>query len=141
MSNVAEEFNAITEHFSPRVIAMANGQYFKLANSWASFRSTAMPTGRVLPGPSRRFTMCYRDREVGLKAGDFHVVPRGVEHRPRATEEAWVMFVEPAETKHTGDAVTDFTKSIASRSRIWRNARQTILSSRLRPARMPHAIP
>lgn len=33
------------------------------------------------------FTVCYRDREVALKAGDFHVVPRGVEHRPRATEE------------------------------------------------------
>jgi len=40
-------------------------------------------------------------------------VPRGVEHRPRATEEAWVMFVEPAATRHTGDAMTEFTKSIA----------------------------
>lgn len=41
---LVQEFNAITEHFSPRVIAMANGQYFKLAKSRASFRSTRMPT-------------------------------------------------------------------------------------------------
>jgi hypothetical protein len=37
MSNVADEFNAITEHFSPRVIAMANGQYFKLAKFKGEF--------------------------------------------------------------------------------------------------------
>jgi mannose-6-phosphate isomerase-like protein (cupin superfamily) len=57
--------------------------------------------------------MCDRDREVVLKAGDFHVVPRGVEHRPRAAEKAWVMFVEPAETKHTGDVVSEFARSVA----------------------------
>jgi mannose-6-phosphate isomerase-like protein (cupin superfamily) len=114
MSNVTEEFNAITEHFSPRVIAMANGQYFKLAKFKGEFpfHSHADEDEFFLVHRGT-FTMCYRDREVVLRAGDFHVVPRGIEHRPRATEEAWVMFVEPAATKHTGDAVTEFTRSIA----------------------------
>ena len=113
MSNVTEEFNAITEHFSPRVIAMANGQYFKLAKFKGEFPFHAHADEDEFFLVHRgEFTMCYRDREVVLKAGDFHVVPRGVEHRPRATEEAWVMFVEPAATRHTGDAVTEFTKSI-----------------------------
>ncbi len=44
MPNVADEFNAITEHFSPRVIAMANGQYFKLAKFKGEFPFHATPT-------------------------------------------------------------------------------------------------
>ena len=117
MSSIADEFNAITEHFSPRVIAIANGQYFKLAKFMGEFPFHAHADEDEFFLVHRgEFTMCYRDREVVLKAGDFHVVPRGVEHRPRATEEAWVMFVEPAETKHTGDAVTEFTKSIAQQT-------------------------
>ena len=91
MLNVADEFNAITEHFSPRVIAMANGQYFKLAKFKGEFpfHSHADEDEFFLVHRGT-FTKCYRDREV----------------------EAWVMFVEPAATRHTGDAVTDFTRSI-----------------------------
>jgi mannose-6-phosphate isomerase-like protein (cupin superfamily) len=111
--HLVDEFNAITEYFSPRVIAIANGQYVKLAKFRGEFPFHAHADEDEFFLVHRgEFTMCYRDREVVLRAGDFHVVPRGVEHRPRATEEAWVMFVEPAATRHTGDAVTDFTKSI-----------------------------
>src|SRR5512134_2042660 len=103
MSNVTDEFNAITEYFSPRVIAIANGQYVKLAKFKGEFpfHSHADEDEFFLVHRGE-FTMCYPDREVVLKAGDFCVVPRGVEHRPRAVEEAWVMFVEPAATTHTG---------------------------------------
>jgi quercetin dioxygenase-like cupin family protein len=111
--HIVQEFDAITEYFSPRVIAIAKGQYVKLAKFKGEFpfHSHADEDEFFLVHRGE-FTMCYRDREIVLKAGDFHVVPRGIEHRPRAVEEAWVMFVEPAQTKHTGDAVTDFTKSI-----------------------------
>ena len=37
MPNVADEFNAIAEYFSPRVIASANGQYVKLAKFRGEF--------------------------------------------------------------------------------------------------------
>ena len=110
---LVDEFDAITEYFSPRVIAIANGQYVKLAKLKGEFpfHSHAEEDEFFLVHRGE-FTMCYRDREVVLKQGDFHVVPRGVEHRPRAAEEAWVMFVEPAETKHTGDLVTEIAKPI-----------------------------
>jgi hypothetical protein len=39
-------------------------------------------------------------------------VPRGREHLTLAVEECSVMFVEPAATKHTGEAVTGMTRSI-----------------------------
>ena len=113
-SHLTTEFNAITEYFSPRVVAIANGQYVKLAKFKGEFPFHAHAEEDEFFLVHRgEFTMCYRDREVVLKAGDFHVVPRGIEHRPRATGEAWVMFVEPAATKHTGDDVNEFTKPIA----------------------------
>jgi len=111
--HLIEEFESITEYFSRRVIAIANGQYVKLAKFKGEFPFHAHADEDEFFLVHRgAFTMCYRDREVVLKAGDFHVVPRGTEHRPRAVEEAWVKFVEPAATKHTGDLTIDFTKSI-----------------------------
>lgn len=113
MSNITDEFNAITEYFSPRVVAIANGQYVKLAKFKGEFpfHSHAEEDEFFLVHRGA-FIMCYRDREIVLEAGDFHVVQRGIEHRPRAPEEAWVMFIEPAATRHTGNLVTDCTKTI-----------------------------
>jgi mannose-6-phosphate isomerase-like protein (cupin superfamily) len=45
-----------------------------------------------------------RDRDVELSEGELFVVPRGVEHCPRADEEAHVLLVEPVGTVNTGDA-------------------------------------
>lgn len=49
-------------------------------------------------------TIQLRDRNVELDAGELFVVPRGVEHCPRADEEASVLLIEPAGTVNTGDA-------------------------------------
>jgi len=42
---------------------------------------------------------------VPASKGDLFVVPRGVEHRPRADREAQVLLIEPQGTANTGDAV------------------------------------
>jgi quercetin dioxygenase-like cupin family protein len=47
-----------------------------------------------------------------LTEGDFHVVPKGVEHMLIAADECWVVLVEPAATKHTGETVSTMTRSI-----------------------------
>jgi mannose-6-phosphate isomerase-like protein (cupin superfamily) len=61
------------------------------------------------------FIIRYRDgADVVLNEGDFHVVRRGVEHMTAAHEECWVIFVEPAGTRHSGDIVSEQTKSIES---------------------------
>jgi mannose-6-phosphate isomerase-like protein (cupin superfamily) len=55
----------------------------------------------------------YRDdKEAKLKPGDFHVVPRGVEHFPYAPEEAWIIFIEPTSTTHTGDTESELARPI-----------------------------
>ncbi len=54
--------------------------------------------------------MEMRDRHITLQEGDFLVVPKGVEHRPNAAEEVWVMLFEPATTLNTGNTENEFTK-------------------------------
>jgi mannose-6-phosphate isomerase-like protein (cupin superfamily) len=49
-------------------------------------------------------TIQLRDRDVELREGELFVVPRGVEHRPRADKEAHVLLIEPRGTINTGDA-------------------------------------
>jgi mannose-6-phosphate isomerase-like protein (cupin superfamily) len=54
-------------------------------------------------------TIQLRDRDVELDEGELFVVPRGVEHCPKAEEEAHVLLIEPRETTNTGDAGGDLT--------------------------------
>ncbi|WP_425043664.1 cupin domain-containing protein [Primorskyibacter sp. S87] len=56
--------------------------------------------------------MEYEDRTVELKVGDLHVVPRGVMHNPIAEEECRVVLIEPASTKHFGNATTEKAKNL-----------------------------
>ena len=53
---------------------------------------------------SGRLTIQLRDRDIELSAGELYVVPRGVEHCPKADEEAEVLLIEPEGTVNTGDA-------------------------------------
>jgi mannose-6-phosphate isomerase-like protein (cupin superfamily) len=113
-SNLDAEFAAVTELWSPRVVAIANGQHVKVARVKGEFvwHAHAVEDEFFLV---RKGTLLirYRDRpDVALREGDFHVVPRGVEHKTAAPEECWVVLVEPAATKHTGDKQSDMTKSI-----------------------------
>ncbi len=113
-SNLDEEFGALTAFWSPRVVAVANGQHVKVAKVKGEFVWHAH-AGEDEFFLVRRGTLTirYRDRpDVVLTEGDFHVVPKGVEHMPIAADECWVVLVEPAATKHTGETVSAVTRSI-----------------------------
>jgi quercetin dioxygenase-like cupin family protein len=56
-----------------------------------------------------RFRMELRDKHIWLEEGEFLIVPRGVEHRPVADEEAWVVLFEPASTLNTGNITNERT--------------------------------
>ena len=49
-------------------------------------------------------TIQLRDRDVMLAPGQLFVVPRGVEHCPRADGEVSALLLEPAGVVNTGDA-------------------------------------
>ena len=112
--NLDAAFGQLTEFWSPRVVATANGQYVKVAKVKGEFVWHAHADEDEFFLVHRgALTIRYRDRpDVVLREGDFHVVPKGVEHNPFAADECWVVLVEPAQTKHTGETVSDITKSI-----------------------------
>jgi mannose-6-phosphate isomerase-like protein (cupin superfamily) len=57
-----------------------------------------------------RIALDFRDGSVELGEGEFLVVPRKVEHRPRSlTKEPVVLMFEPATTLNTGNAKSDLT--------------------------------
>jgi mannose-6-phosphate isomerase-like protein (cupin superfamily) len=58
---------------------------------------------------SGHLTIQLRDRDVELGPGELYVVPRGVEHCPKAEEETHVLVIEPRDTVNTGDAGGDMT--------------------------------
>jgi mannose-6-phosphate isomerase-like protein (cupin superfamily) len=103
--DLAEKFGLFPEAWTPRIVGELNGQHVKLAKLRGPFvwhaHDDADELFLVVRG---RFRMELRDGDVELEEGQMMIVPRGVEHRPVADEEAWVMLFEPAGTVNTGDA-------------------------------------
>ena len=54
--------------------------------------------------------MTYGQLAEILGEGEFIVIPRGVEHKPVAEEEAHVILVEPKTVLNTGDVVNELTR-------------------------------
>jgi glyoxylate utilization-related uncharacterized protein len=63
------------------------------------------PVPRIILVLEGELEIELRDRTVQLRKGDLFVVPRGVEHHPRARDEAHILLIEPLGTPNTGDAV------------------------------------
>lgn len=109
--NLKEKFSLFKEHWSPKIAGELNGQQVKLAKLKGEFvwhkHDHEDELFFVVKGT---LLMELRDKTVTIQENEFLIVPRGVEHRPVATEEVWVMLFEPASTLNTGDAKSDLTK-------------------------------
>jgi mannose-6-phosphate isomerase-like protein (cupin superfamily) len=104
---------ALPEYWSPRVIAEIDDCYVKVAKvrgslAWHS-HDDEDELFHVLSG-SLRIEMDERTALLG--PGDVFVVPKGVRHNPVADEECLIMLIERKSTRHTGNIVTDKTRSI-----------------------------
>jgi mannose-6-phosphate isomerase-like protein (cupin superfamily) len=108
--NIAEKFSKITEFWKPYVAAELNGQLVKLDKLKGEFvwhhHEHEEELFLVVKG---RFRMELRDRNISIEEGEFLVVPRGVEHRPVADEECWIVLFEPATTLNTGNVQNERT--------------------------------
>lgn len=109
--DLTEKFAAFSEHWRPKVAARLNGQDVRLAKVQGVFpwhsHAEAEEMFLVWKGV---FRVEFRDRIETLHPGQFLVVPRGVEHRTAADEEAELIVFEPSEVVNTGDAaVSEFT--------------------------------
>lgn len=112
-ANFLKELEAINEHWSPRVVGEVNDQYVKVAKlkgqlAWHK-HDDEDELFYIVKGS---LVIEYEDAKVQLQEGDFHTVPKGEMHNPVAHEECWIVLIESMTTKHTGDVVTDKTKSL-----------------------------
>ena len=109
--DLEQKFGGFSDHWRPRVAAQLNGQDVRLVKVQGVFpwhsHADAEEMFLVWKG---QFRVEFRDGIETLGPGQFIVVPRGVEHRTAADEEAEVLIFEPSEVINTGDApLSDFT--------------------------------
>jgi mannose-6-phosphate isomerase-like protein (cupin superfamily) len=108
--NLAEKFSRIKEYWKPYIAGELNGQLVKLDKLKGEFvwhhHENEDEMFLVVKG---RFRIEFRDKTVWMEEGEFIVVPRGVEHKPVADEEAWILLFEPASTLNTGNVHNQFT--------------------------------
>jgi mannose-6-phosphate isomerase-like protein (cupin superfamily) len=102
---LAEKLAGFDEVFSPKVVGYLNDYKVAVVKARGEFvwhkHDDTDDFFLVLRGS---LTIQMRDRDVELSAGELFVVPRGVEHCPRADGEAEVLLIEPKGTVNTGDA-------------------------------------
>lgn len=109
--NLLDKFNSFSDYWNPRIAGELNGQQVKLAKLHGEFiwhkHDNEDELFFVVRG---NLTMVLRNGEIGIGEGEFFIVPKGVEHKPVAKEEVWVMLFEPAATLNTGDVINERTK-------------------------------
>jgi len=113
--NIASVLEDLQQYFSPKIIAEVNDVYVKVAK----IKGEAIPWHThkeedelfyILEGS---LLMEIEDQPpFQMNKGDLFVVKRGVEHRVSSTEECQILLIENKSTAHTGEIISDITRSI-----------------------------
>lgn len=115
--NIKEKFNLFDDHWHPRIIGQLNCQDVRIAKVKGEFvwheHKDEDEMFLIIKG---NLKIEFRDKTVELKEGEMLVIPKGVEHKPIAEEEAWIMLFEPSKTQHTGE--TEDPRSIKNFDQI-----------------------
>lgn len=108
--NLADAVGSVGSYWSPVIVGELNGQLVKVAKLHGEFlwhhHEQEDELFLVLKGT---LLMRLRDREVRIEAGEFFIVPRGVEHLPIAEQEVHLLLFEPASTLNTGNVRNERT--------------------------------
>ena len=111
--NVKDLFLNLSDYWSPKIIGSVNDQYVKIAKVKGEFvwhdHRYEDEMFFIVKGS---LTIEMKNESVYLSEGDFYIVSKGVQHKPIAREECWILLIEKKSTKHTGDVITEQTKSI-----------------------------
>jgi mannose-6-phosphate isomerase-like protein (cupin superfamily) len=95
--NLDRQLSAVSRHWNPETIARYNDYVFRVAKFQHEFVwHTHDDTDELFLVLDGVLTLQFRDRRLVLQAREMCVVPRGVEHCPRADEEVAVLLLEPA---------------------------------------------
>ena len=108
--NLTAKLTAFDEYFRPKIVGELNDYKLELVKVKGEFVWHSHPNTDdfflVLAG---HLTIQLPDRDIELGPGELFVVPCGVQHCPKADDEAHVLLIEPIGTPNTGDAGGELT--------------------------------
>ena len=115
--NLLEKFGRFTDQYKPKIVGDLNDHQVKVVKLQGEFvwhhHANEDELFLVVKG---RMRMGLRTGDIDLGEGEMFIVPRGVEHKPSAEEECWVVLVEPGTTLNTGNVIGE--KTVAELERI-----------------------
>ena len=113
--NLIDKFVQVNDYFSPKIIGELNDVYVKIAKikgdkvPWHNHKAED-ELFFILEG-----TLLFEiegEESFTMKKGDLYIIKRGINHRVSSREECKIMLVENKMTAHTGDVVSEITKSV-----------------------------
>ncbi len=111
--NIDAMLARFAEHWSPKKIAQINDYDVRIVKVKGEFTwHQHADTDELFLVLHGELTLQLRDRDVVLGPGELFVVPRGVEHCPRAQIETALMLLEPSSVVNTGDAGGELTAEV-----------------------------
>ena len=115
--NLSDKFSRFSDYFNPRVIGELNDSHVKAVKFQGEFiwhhHDNEDELFLVVKGTLR---MKFRDREAIVNAGEFIIVPKGIEHCPVADQEVHIVLIEPKSTLNTGTITNE--RTVAQLERI-----------------------
>jgi mannose-6-phosphate isomerase-like protein (cupin superfamily) len=108
--HLAQKLSLFQDYWSPKIVGELNENYIKVAKFKGEFlwhkHDNEDELFLVLKGT---LVIHLRDQDLTLNEGDFVVIPKGVEHKPVATEETHALLIEPKSVVNTGDVADERT--------------------------------
>ena len=114
-TDVKKLFAQVEGYFSPKVIGSVNDLYIKITRvkgddvPWHA-HDNEDELFYIVKGSL--MMVLENEEPFPLNEGGLFIVPQGVQHRVYSDQECWVLLIEHAETKHTGDVQSSITKSV-----------------------------
>ena len=110
--NLAAKLALFSETYAPKIVGAFNGHDLMVVKVLGDFVWHDHPdTDDFFMVLSGELMIDLPDATVTLQPGEVFVVPRGMQHRPRAAIETHLLLIEPAGTPNTGDVATAVVKT------------------------------
>lgn len=111
--NLASKLSTFSDYWKPRTVGTFNGHDLMVLKVKGEFVwHTHADTDDFFFVLSGKMHVEMRDGTVELGPGEMYVVPKGVEHRTVASEEAHLLLIEPTGTPNTGDEDTAASRTL-----------------------------
>ena len=108
--NISEKFDLFSDEWTPKILAESNGQLIKIAKATGELvwhkHDNEDELFIVFKG---QLTLQLRNENIVLNEGEMYVVPKGIEHCPKAEADTHFMMIEPSSTAHTGENKSEVT--------------------------------